>query len=133
MYEPRKRRRRQQGMTLIEIMLVVVIMSMLAAGIGIAVIKAKARADLDLARSDVRGLAGVAEAFQVTGGTSADCPTLADLESQLLRRGANTSDPWGTPYQILCDGIQVDVRSAGPDRQFGSADDLGLGPSRSER
>jgi general secretion pathway protein G len=120
-------------MTLIEIMLVVVIMSMLAAGVGIAVIKAKERADLNLARSAVSSLAGVAEAFQMTNGSSADCPTLGDLQaSKLLRRGTNTDDPWGTPYEILCDGGEVDVRSAGPDRERGTADDIGLGQRPSE-
>ena len=40
---------------------------------------------------------------------------------------ASASDPWGTEYQYICvDPYQTYVlRSAGPDRTFGTADDIG--------
>ena len=55
------------------------------------------------------------------------CPTLAQVrswtgESPRLR----VNDGWATPFRLTCtrDG-GVTVQSAGPDRRFGSADDLG--------
>jgi hypothetical protein len=37
-------------------------------------------------------------------------------------------DPWGAPYTIACDddGEDVYVRSAGPDRRRGTADDVAV-------
>jgi general secretion pathway protein G len=119
----RARRLRREGMTLIEIMIVVVIMGMIAAAAGLAIMDAKRQADLRLAATDVKNLVSVVEAYQITyRGT---CPTLAQLEeSRLLRRGSNTEDPWGHPYEMVCDSDDVNVRSAGPDGERGSADDI---------
>ena len=33
-------------------------------------------------------------------------------------------DPWGTTYAIECRGDDIVVTSAGPDRAFGTADDI---------
>lgn len=45
------------------------------------------------------------------------------------------ADPWGTPYQVtkteIPNGIVVIVSSAGPDRKFGTQDDLNGGYKRS--
>jgi hypothetical protein len=43
-------------------------------------------------------------------------PGHADQEWQVL-------DPWGTPWRIQ-DGERIEVRSAGPNRQFGDEDDF---------
>jgi hypothetical protein len=39
----------------------------------------------------------------------------------------DTRDSWGTPYEFRCEPTpyRMRVRSAGEDRQFGTADDLG--------
>jgi general secretion pathway protein G len=117
------RRVRRSGMTLIEVMIVVVIMAMIAAAAGFAVKHAKDEADRNLARSDVKALAQIAEAYQITHTN--ECPTLAELEqSRLLRRGSNTQDPWGHAYEIVCDTGDVNVRSSGPDGEPGNGDDI---------
>ncbi len=33
-------------------------------------------------------------------------------------------DPWGTPYHFSVEGRQIRVSSAGPDRKFGTSDDI---------
>jgi hypothetical protein len=48
--------------------------------------------------------------------------TLADDGE--LSAGARLHDSWGTPFVIACNGEDVTVRSAGPDRHFGTADDI---------
>ena len=119
----RQRRARQLGMTLIEIMIVVVIMGMMAAAAGMGVMSAKKEADLNLARSDIRALASVVEAFQLLRAN--ECPTIAQLrESDLLKRGSATKDPWGQEYLITCDDSEPDVRSWGPDRAENTTDDV---------
>jgi type II secretory pathway pseudopilin PulG len=114
-------------MTLIEIMIVVVIMAMISAAVGLAVVRAKNDADLRLARTALRTLANVAATYQITRGSSSDCPTLQQLESsKLLAAGSNTQDPWGTPYELSCETGDIDVRTAGPDRERGTSDDMAL-------
>lgn len=126
------RRRRTRGITLIEIMIVVVIMGMMAAAAGMGVMSAKKEADLNLARSDIRSLASVVEAFQLLRAN--ECPTLVQLrESDLLKRGSATKDPWGTDYVITCDDTEPDVRSWGPDRAENTTDDVTLGPQAAAR
>ena len=39
-------------------------------------------------------------------------------------------DPWGTPYLITVHQKEVEIQSAGPDRRFGTADDLSTAISR---
>jgi hypothetical protein len=34
------------------------------------------------------------------------------------------ADPWGSEYAFASDGGSVEIRSAGPDRKLGDADDL---------
>jgi len=118
---------RRQGMTLIEIMIVVVIIGMITAAVGVGVVHVKKDSDLKLARTGLRNLANVAETYQVMHGSSSECPTLAQLsEGKLLRAGSSLDDPWGTPYELSCESGEVNVRSAGPDRDRGSPDDLVL-------
>ena len=63
------------------------------------------------------------------GADSAACPTLDELvEAKRLSRD-KTLDPWGTPYQMRCEGEWIDIRSAGPDRVFGTRDDEIANPS----
>ena len=118
---------RRQGMTLIEIMIVVVIIGMITAAVGVGVIRVKRDSDLNLARTGLRNLANVAETYQVMHGSSSECPTLAQLgDSKLLRAGSSLDDPWGMPYELSCESGEVNVRSAGPDHERGSPDDLVL-------
>jgi general secretion pathway protein G len=59
------------------------------------------------------------------------CPTVQQVlelnnepwKSELAQE-TNGMDPWGAPYQILCDQGQVLVFSLGPDKQPGTADDI---------
>jgi general secretion pathway protein G len=120
----RNRRPRLEGMTLIEIMIVVVIMAMMAAAVGIGVMSAKKESDKRIAESDVQNLAHVVEAYLLTK-VGAACPGIPQLEeSHVLRKGSNTEDPWGTSYRIACEEDEVLVRSAGPDKQHETEDDI---------
>lgn len=51
------------------------------------------------------------------------CPTTTDLlASGTIDGTRTTTDPWGTPFRIVCDGDDVRVVSAGPDGVFGADD-----------
>jgi hypothetical protein len=45
-----------------------------------------------------------------------------------LQKDGRVFDRWGTPWRFhALSGLEMDVRSAGPDREFGTTDDLGWG------
>lgn len=54
------------------------------------------------------------------------CPTVEQLERDrvLDPKSAVRNDPWGTAIAIQCSDEQVSVASAGPDKKFGTADDI---------
>lgn len=53
------------------------------------------------------------------------CPTISQLvEDGKLDESDRTDDAWGNRFRIVCDGSSTSVRSAGPDRRAGTADDM---------
>ena len=51
------------------------------------------------------------------------CPTRDDLAGKYVSP-RSLVDPWGTSITFHCDGDDIVVRSAGPDRVFHTADDI---------
>lgn len=54
------------------------------------------------------------------------CPSKAELEKHAYASTNDWKDPWGGQYEYACSGDVVIVRSAGPDRVYGTADDVTL-------
>lgn len=55
----------------------------------------------------------------------ASCPTMDELEEAgVLDRGRRTEDGWGEDFAVSCAGDDVVVVSSGPDRTFGTEDDI---------
>ena len=50
----------------------------------------------------------------------------ADADSD---SAGDTEDPWGQPYNIICDGDDITVTSPGPDKKEGTEDDIVVGPA----
>ena len=78
------------------------------------------------ATKDLMGMvAGVAAAWRASPGHSVQCPTFDVLraEHEIAATGPGP-DPWGTDYRMTCEASSVTVTSAGPDKAFGTADDL---------
>ncbi len=116
------RRRKTSGMTLIEIMIVVIIMALIATAVGVAVVPQLTVAKRRAAVTGTHSIAGPAELWLANEG---NCPTVDDLvEGRLLNARGSHVDPWGTTYLIECETELVVVWSAGPDRQFGTDDDI---------
>lgn len=58
----------------------------------------------------------------------AGCPSVTQLVvDKKLQRSDATNDPWGGRFRISCQADRVQVRSAGVDRRFSTADDIELG------
>jgi hypothetical protein len=52
------------------------------------------------------------------------CPTPGDLIGGKYIHPRSLVDPWGTSIAYWCHGEAVDIRSAGPDSVFNTADDI---------
>lgn len=118
------RHRGDLGMTLIEIMVVVAIISLVLGGVGIMAFNRFQDAQLDTARTEVIKIRGAVETYRVN--KRGKCPkTMEDLKAAgFIDKVAK--DPWGTTYEFKCPGEkdQIDVVSAGPDAEMGTADDI---------
>lgn len=119
----RSRRRGREGMTLVEIMIVVIIMALIATAVGIAVLPMLESSRVKQATTDVAGIRGAAVTW--FAGGHADCPSVSDrIDEGILDRHARDEDPWGSAFVIECEDADVDVISAGPDRELGTSDDI---------
>lgn len=117
-----RRRNRRLGMTLIEVMIVMVIMALVATGAGFMILPQLQKAKVKQTQTDAKTIASAAEMYMAE---SDDCPTVeALIADKILNSKLNTKDAWDNDYQIECTEDGPAVRSAGPDEQFGTEDDI---------
>jgi general secretion pathway protein G len=129
--------RERRGFTLVEILLVIVMIGILS---GVLVSKLSGRsqeARIARAQSDITGTLSLAlDMFEQDVGRypSADeglgalvlNPGSPGWKGPYLKGGLKP-DPWGTPYQYQLDPDNPSIyilKSAGPDRQFDTQDDI---------
>lgn len=113
----------KQGMTLIEIMIVVVIMALVATGVGIAVIPQLQKAKVQQTKGAVQTVRSAVALYRATN--NADCATMDQLISdKAIDKSTSTKDSWDNDFRIECDGTDITVISAGPDKEFDTADDI---------
>jgi general secretion pathway protein G len=117
-----RKRRARQAMTLIEIMIVMVIMALVATAAGFAIIPQLNKAKVKQTSTDAKAVASAAELYMAEHD---DCPNVDQLvEDKILAKDKNVKDAWGNDFSIDCDADGATVRSAGPDEQMGSEDDI---------
>jgi general secretion pathway protein G len=124
-------RTKRGGFTLLELLLVLVILVVIA-GFGIQAFggvrdRAKinqAKVELGLLSQSLKryemlmnGLPTALEALSVK-------PSDADAEWVKMLDKPIAKDPWGTPYEYKPNGSEFELKSMGPDRQSGTADDI---------
>ncbi len=111
-------------MTLMEVMLVMAIIAMVTAAASLSGIKVFGDSKEKSALMDARTIRAAVKTWRMTEDFSA-CPTIDQLVTDgVLDKDGHRSDPWGTAFKIACVSEDVTIRSAGPDREFETKDDL---------
>jgi general secretion pathway protein G len=60
------------------------------------------------------------------------CPTMQELiAGKLIDASTSTQDAWNHDFVIACEGSELSVRSAGPDGELETADDIPMPKRRS--
>ena len=118
----RARRKNLEAMTLIEVMVVMVIMALVATAAGFAIVPQINKARVKQTSADAKAVASAAELFLTEND---DCPDVEKLKTEkILDKNKNTKDAWGNDFTIECNEDGATVKSAGPDEQMGTEDDI---------
>ncbi|WP_169928144.1 type II secretion system protein [Labilithrix luteola] len=119
----RVRRALKRGVTLIEILIVLAIVGLIAGGVAVVAVPKYAEAQKTQAKNDLRAIHPVAEKFRVDN--PGECPTVELLrQKKELSTASKITDPWDTPYRIICNDEDIVVTSAGPDKKDNTQDDI---------
>ena len=117
------RQRRREGMTLLEIMIVIMILAFIGTGVAVALRPQLEKAQIDGTKTDAQSLRSAATLYKADNPR--ECPTVEALISERYLDGTRrTADAWDTPFEIVCEDGDIFVRSAGPDLEFDTEDDI---------
>jgi len=121
----------QSGFTLIEMLLVVAIIGVLAAVVVVTFPKKQLKAMISATRGSIANVCTAIEVYETDTGRYP--PSLQSLISSdgaanwsgPYIRGGAPADAWGTPLSYTLKGdTDYEVRSAGPDAQMSTGDDI---------
>ncbi len=127
----RSRARRRAAFTLIEILLVLVIVSVVAGAAVLGIFAQQDKAYINFTKSEIGTASTALKTYRLNSGSyPAELKALWEKPSdatgswtQSLEK-AMENDPWGTPYQYTLNGTSYEIRSAGPDKQLNTEDDI---------
>jgi general secretion pathway protein G len=119
-----RRRAIARGVTLIEILIVLAIVGLIAGGVAVVAVPKYQESQKNQAKIDARTIHPVAEKYRVDH-PGEPCPTVELLrDKKELSAASKITDPWDTPYKIICGDEDVSVQSLGPDKKEGTNDDI---------
>lgn len=120
----RAKRALSRGVTLIEILIVLAIVGLIAGGVAVVAVPKYQDAQKKQALTDARTIHPAAEKYWADHPGDG-CPTVELLrEKNELSKASKVTDPWETPYKILCGEEELTVLSWGPDKKENTKDDI---------
>ena len=100
------------------------IVGLIAGGVAVVAVPKYAEAQKKQAKTDARTIHPVGREVP-RRPPRRQCPTVELLRAEKeLSAASKITDPWDTPYKILCDDEDIAVLSFGPDKKEGTADDI---------
>jgi len=144
----RQNARRRSGFTLLEVMIVVAILVMLAAFAVPNLLGMQDKAKIDAAKVQVKAFEQAVKVYKLNVGEFPSSGeglnalvtgpgNAADWKPVMSNEDVSALDPWGQRYNYAYPGSRnsygpsaPDIWSNGPDRQSGTADDIGNWRSR---
>jgi general secretion pathway protein G len=119
----RLRRLLSRGVTLIEILIVLAIVGLIAGGVAVVAVPKYQESQKNQAKIDARTIHPIAEKYRVDH--PGQCPTVEQLRAEKeLSAASKITDPWDTPYKIVCGDEDIYVSSFGPDKKENTNDDI---------
>ena len=119
----RLRRALARGVTLIEILIVLAIVGLIAGGVAVVAVPKYQESQKNQAKIDARTIHPVAEKYKVDH--PGVCPTVEQLRAEKeLSAASKVTDPWDSPYKIICGDDDIMVLSFGPDKKENTNDDI---------
>lgn len=119
----RLRRAASRGVTLIEILIVLAIVGLIAGGVAVVAVPKYQESQKNQAKIDARTIHPVAEKYKVDH--PGVCPTVEQLRAEKeLSSASKVTDPWDSPYKIVCGDDDIMVLSFGPDKKENTNDDI---------
>ena len=117
------RRALSRGVTLIEILIVLAIVGLIAGGVAVVAVPKYQESQKNQAKIDARTIHPIAEKYRVDH--PGVCPTVEQLRAEKeLSAASKITDPWDTPYKIVCNDEDIYVTSFGPDKKENTNDDI---------
>lgn len=128
----RRSRTRSRGLTLVELLVTISLLGLLMGAIGVAVFQHYVKGQIAAATLACGRLRETVQRHFIVESDDSDCPTAAGLKAAgEIDTATSTEDPWRTEYRIECRPAEIVASSAGPDRAFGTDDDIRVpGPRR---
>ncbi len=129
----RDRKDRRAGFTLLEVLLVVVILSVIMSLVVVNIFGARDNANIGLAKVNLKAISTLLDTYRLNIGSYPNSlDDLVAMPSDLpdpskwykIAKEPISPDPWGRPIEYKGAGNSFELRSAGPDGQMNTADDI---------
>ena len=124
----RNRKLRRAGFTLVELLLVITILGILGTVVVMNFGDVGGDARKEATRQSIAAIDSAVTVYNVKVGKMPkdlkDLTVGSNEDDQGLLKSADLNDAWGNPLEYKVDGRKYTIRSAGPDGQMNTEDDI---------
>ena len=124
----KNRKLRRAGFTLVELLLVITILGILGTVVVVNFGDVGGRARAETTRQSIAAIDQACEMYRMQVGRgypkSLEDLTVGINDEEPLLKSSDLNDGWGAPFEYKVDGKKYTIRSAGPDGQMNTEDDI---------